>query len=219
MADNGSSIDSVIEILKKESPQRKFKESVELAVNLKDIDLSDPKNRLNEEIILPKGRGKEISVGVFGTEELKEKARKITKSVFGPEDISKFLENKKEFKKLVENTDYFIAESTLMASIGKSLGQILGPRGKIPKPIPPGQDPEPVINNLKKTVRARSRDKKTFHVPVGTREMSNQDLADNINAVIRRLITKLEKGYSNIDSIFVKTTMGKSYRIEVGESK
>lgn len=219
MPENGSSIDSVIETMKKESPERKFKESIELAINLRDLDLSDPKNRVNEEIILPKGRGKEITVGVFGTEELKEKARKITKSVFGPEDISKFLENKKEFKKLVENTDYFIAESTLMASIGKSLGQILGPRGKIPKPIPPGQDPEPIINNLKRTVRARSRDKKTFHVPVGTRDMSTGDIADNINAVIRRLVTKLEKGYSNIDSIFVKTTMGRSYRLEVGDKK
>ena len=217
MPDDGLS--GTIEEIKKQSPERKFKESIEIAINLKDVDLSDPKNRLNEEIVLPKGRGRDISVAVFGSAELKEKAKKVTQTVYGPEDINKFLEDKREFKKLVDKIDFFIAESTLMASIGKSLGQILGPRGKIPKPIPPGQDPVPMINSLGKTVRARSRDKRTFHVPVGTRDMNAKDLEENINAVIRRLVSKLEKGYGNIESIFVKTTMGKAVKIEVGDQK
>lgn len=212
-------ISKTIEEIKKQSPERKFRESIELAINLKDLDLSDPKNRVNEEIVLPKGRGKDISVAVFGTSELKEKAKKATKAVYGPEDINKFLEDKREFKKLVEKIDFFIAESTLMASIGKSLGQILGPRGKIPKPIPPGQDPVAMISSLGKTVRARSRDKRTFHVPVGTRDMKDEDLEENINAVLRRLVTKLEKGYGNIESIFVKTTMGKAVKLEIGDRK
>ncbi len=103
-----------------------------------------------------------------------------------------------------------------MANIGKSLGQVLGPRGKIPKPLPPGQDPSPLIGNLKRTVRARSRDKKTFHVPVGTRDMDPADLAEKINAVVKRIVGKLEKGYGNIDSIYLKTTMGKPVKLNLG---
>ncbi len=217
MANDG--IAKTLEELKKQSPERKFKESIELAINLKDLDLSDPKNRVNEEIVLPKGRGKDIAVAVIGTAELKERAKKAAKAVYGPEDISKFLEDKRGFKRLVNKFDFFVAESTLMANIGKSLGQILGPRGKIPKPIPPGQDPVAMIASLGKTVRARSRDKRTFHIPVGTRDMKDEDLEENISAVIKRLTSKLEKGYGNIESIYIKTTMGKSFKLEMGDNK
>ena len=38
--------------------KRNFTETVELAINLKDVDLSMPKNRITDDIILPYGRGK-----------------------------------------------------------------------------------------------------------------------------------------------------------------
>lgn len=204
-----------IEQIKTTSKERKFKESLELAINMKEIDLSDPKSRINEEIPLPKGRGRELKVAVIGTEEMTGKARDSADFLYGPEDLGKFAEDKRAFKKLAGQIDYFVAESTLMANIGKSLGQVLGPRGKIPKPLPPGQDPSPLIGNLKRTVRARSRDKKTFHIPVGTKDMSSQDLADNINAVVKRVVGRLEKGYGNIDSIYLKTTMGKPVKLSL----
>ncbi len=210
---------AAIKEAKKASKDRKFKESLELAVNLKDLDLTDPKNRLNEEIMLPKGRGRQHRVAVFGTEEMKVKAKDSADLIYGPEDLTKFADDKKEFKKVAEDIDFFISEATLMANIGKSLGQVLGPRAKMPKPLPPGQDPSPLITNLRQTVKARTRDKKTFHVPIGTKDMSDEDLADNADAVISRLVGRLEKGYNNIDSIFVKTTMGKAIRLKMEEYK
>ena len=74
--------------------------------------------------------------------------------------------------------DFFIAEAPLMPVIGKRLGVVLGPRGKMPKPLPPGADPTPVIISLRNTVRVRSRDKKTFHAPIGTRDMPPEDSAE-----------------------------------------
>ncbi|MCL4328306.1 MAG: 50S ribosomal protein L1 [Candidatus Thermoplasmatota archaeon] len=204
---------------KKQAPERKFAETVELAINLKDVDLSDPKNRVNEEIALPKGRGKQIKIAVFGAEELKSKVKGSVDYIFGPEDLSTFAEDKKAFKKIADETDFFIAESTLMTTIGKSLGQVLGPRGKIPRPIAPGQDPTNMIAALRRTVRVRSKDKRTFHVPIGTKSMSDSDLAENANAVLKRVISKFEKGTSNIDGVFVKTTMGKAVRMNAGDVK
>jgi large subunit ribosomal protein L1 len=206
---------TLIDQVKKESAERKFPESVEIAVNMKEIDLSNPKNRINDEVILPKGRGKELKVAVIGSAEMQQKAREGTNLVYGPEDISKFAENKGEFKKLANGIEFFVAESTLMANIGKSLGTVLGPRGKIPKPMPPGQDPSSIISSLKRTVRVRSRDRRTFHVPVGTRAMESADIAENLRAVVKRIVGKLEKGYGNIDSIYLKTTMGKARKIEL----
>ncbi len=197
------------------SKQRNFKESVDLAINLKYVDLSDPKKRINEEIILPKGRGKPIKVAVFASGETALKAKNSADLVLGPEDIDKLAENKRNAKKLANQYDYFLAEAPLMTKIGKQLGVVLGPRGKMPKPIQPGSDPTGLIQNLKRTVRARSKERRTFHVPVGTKDMKPEDIAENIQEVLKKITQKLEKGTGNIDSVYVKTTMGPAFKIEV----
>ena len=206
----------LIEVMKKlqtESKKRNFVESVELAVNLKDIDLSNPKNRIQEEIILPHGRGRQVKVGVFGSSEMAMKAKGVADVVIQPEDIEEIAKNKAKAKKFARANDYFVAEAPLMPTIGKRLGIVLAPRGKMPKPIPPGSDPKAAIDKLRVSVSVRTRDKYTFHLPIGTKEMSPEDLAENLDAVIKRLTTRLERGKMNIRSAYVKTTMGPSYKV------
>ena len=208
--------DNVGELVKKAlegSKERKFQESVDLAINLRGVDLSQPKNRIEEEILLPKGRGRDIKIGVFGSGELAEKAKGVADVVIGPEQIEEYADNKREARKLVSNHNFFIAEAPLMPVIGKRLGAVLGPRGKMPKPIPPGADPSGMINSLKRTIRVRSKDRKTFHTMVGTKDMSPEDLEANIRAVVTRVTSKLEQGENNIASIYVKTTMGSAVRL------
>lgn len=195
------------------SPERKFKESVEVAFNLKDIDLSVPKNRVDMEIRLPKGRGRVLKVAIFGSSELTEKAKKYTDSIFKAEDIEELAKDKKRLRRVANDHGFFIAEVGLMPVIGKSLGVVLGPRGKMPKPLPPSADPATMINNMKETVRIRSKDRMTFHAVVGTRDMKAEDLAENIETIISRLEKHFEKGRQNIRSAFVKTSMGPAVRI------
>lgn len=195
------------------SKPRKFTESVDLAVNLTDVDLSIPKNRVDDEVLLPMGRGKTVKIAVFGSGELAIKAKKVADLVITPEEIEDLADNKKEAKKIANEHVFFIAEAPLMPTIGKKLGVVLGPRGKMPKPIPPSADPEPLVNNLRKTVRIRSKDKRTFHAPVGTKDMSPEDLAENVDVIMKRLIGKLVRGKMNIQSVYVKTTMGKAVRL------
>ena len=108
---------------------------------------------------------------------------------------------------------YFLAEAPLMANIGKTLGVVLGPRGKMPRPLPPGADPSPQINNLRNTVKVRSKDKPVFHCVVGSETMPVEDIADNVEAVLKRVEAKLEHGRMNVASVYVKTTMGPSVRL------
>ena len=194
------------------APERKFKESVEVSINLRDIDLSVPKNRLDEEVVLPKGRGKKIKVCVFGSGEMAVKARNAADLIIQPQEIESYAGDKKKAKQLAEECDFFIAEAPLMPVIGKRLGIVLGPRGKMPRPVPPGSDPTPIINSMRNTVKVRSRDKRTFHAPFGTRDMPPEDLADNLDFLMRRVLGKLERGRFNIRSAFVKTTMGPAVR-------
>ena len=193
--------------------KRKFVETVELAVNLRDVDLTIPKNRIQEEIILPKGRGKSIKIAVIGGGELALKAKDVADLVISPDELGTLAGNKKQAKKIANDIDYFIAEAPLMAVVGKRLGTVLGPRGKMPKPIAPGVDPAPMIANLRKSVTVMTKDIKTFHVPVGTVEMSADDIAENVDVIMKRVENKLEKGKHNIDSAYIKTTMGPSERL------
>jgi len=206
----------LIDLIKKlqaESKQRKFVESVELAVNLKDIDLTNPKNRIQEEIILPNGRGKPVKVGLFGGSEMAVKAKGVADIVIQPEDIETLAGNKAKAKKFANSADFYVAEAPLMPTIGKRLGAVLAPRGKMPKPIPPGSDPKAAIEKLRSSVTARTKDRKTFHMPIGTKDMPPEKLAENLDAVLKRLMTKLERGKQNIQSAYVKTTMGPSFKV------
>lgn len=196
-----------------DSPARNFKESVELAVNLKDIDLSIPKNRIEDEVPLPKGRGIPLKVGVFATSELALKAKDVADLVIREEEIDDLAGDRREARKLANKHAFFLAEAPLMPIIGKKLGIVLGPRGKMPKPLPPGMDPTPMINSLRNTVKMRSKDKRTFHVPLGTRDMAPEDIAENLDAVLKRILSRLERGKQNIASAYVKTTMGPAKRI------
>ncbi|MDR1954962.1 MAG: 50S ribosomal protein L1 [Candidatus Methanoplasma sp.] len=193
--------------------KRNFTETVELAINLKDVDLSIPKNRIQEDIILPNGRGKRIKICVIGGGELALKAKDVADLVITPDELGTIADDKKQAKKIANSTDYFIAEAPLMAVIGKRLGTVLGPRGKMPKPIPPGADPTGMVDNLRKSVTVRTKDRKTFHVPVGTVNMPAEEIADNIEVILKRVSLKLEKGIANVASAYVKTSMGPAERI------
>ncbi|MBQ7702207.1 MAG: 50S ribosomal protein L1 [Candidatus Methanomethylophilaceae archaeon] len=193
--------------------KRNFTETVELAINLKDVDLSLPKNRIADDIVLPNGRGRKVRICVIGGGELVQKAKDVADVTITADELQTIADDKKQAKKLANDIDYFIAEAPMMALVGKRLGIVLGPRGKMPKPIAPGLDPTAMINGLRNSVSVRTKDRMTFHAPVGTVDMTPEQIADNIEAILKRVELKLEKGRMNIASSYVKTTMGPSERL------
>jgi len=206
-------VNQVIEDALKSDKERKFVETVEVAINLRDVDLQNPQKRINAEVALPHGRGRPARVAVFAQGEMAVISKKIVDTVLGPEQIDELSENKREARKLADKFDFFIAETGLMATIGKSLGVVLGPRGKMPRPIPPQADIERIINSLTNLVPVRSKDRPTFHVPFGNVAMSKEQLADNLETILKRVESNLDRGTDNIASIWVKTTMGKAVRL------
>ncbi|KYK34321.1 MAG: 50S ribosomal protein L1 [Thermoplasmatales archaeon SG8-52-3] len=206
--------EAVVKILEESKKiDRKFKQNIDLVINLKNIDLNIPKNRIDEEIILPHGRGKDVKIALFASGELAVKSKKLVDLLIKPEEIGDLSKDKKKFKKIAEDFEFFIAEAPLMPTIGKTLGTVLGPRGKMPKPVPPNADLTSIVKNLRKSIKLRSKSNKTFHTVAGSAEMSKDHIADNVDTIIRRIEAALEKGRMNIGSIYVKTTMGPSERI------
>ncbi len=196
------------------SKKRNFTETVEIAVNLKNLDMKKPENRIDAIVTFPHGIGKDRKVAVFAKGDTALKAKEAgADMVFSPEDIDELAKDKRKLRKIANEIDFFIAEAPLMPEIGKKLGPILGPRGKIPQPIPPLSDPTPVIQRLKKSVKVRTRDKMTFHAPVGTKDLDVDVISDNILEVLKLVENKYENAVNNLKSVYVKTTMGPAVRV------
>jgi len=208
-------ITEVVEKVLEESKKlkRKFKQNIDIVVNLKNIDLNVPKNRVDEEIVLPHGRGNEAKVALFASGELAIKSKKHVDLLIKPEEIEDLSKDKKQFKKIADDYDFFIAEAPLMPTIGKTLGTVLGPRGKMPKPVPPQADLTGLVKNLRNTIKLRSKSNKTFHTIAGNADMSKEHIVANVEAIVKRLEASLERGKMNIGSVYIKTTMGPSGRI------
>lgn len=203
-----------IQKAKKDAPERKFVESVDLFINFKNIDFNKSESKINLELPLPNGRGKQFKICVICSEEMAAKAKTASKIILKDEIASM---DKKDVKKLAQEYQFFIAEANLMPEIGKRFGQILAPRGKMPKPIPPGAHPETLIKTLERTVAIKTKGKNmpVLHAPIGTKEMSDEQLAQNAEAIMNAITGKLPQKQQNIKSVFVKTTMGPTVRVEV----
>ena len=209
MAD--SDIETAVARALEESPDRNFTETVDLAINLRDLDLNEPSNRVDESIVLPSGTGQETRIVVIAEGETAVRAEEAADEVLSEDDVADLDDD--EAKDMADETDFFIAEEAMMQDIARHLGTILGPRGKMPDPLSPDDDVVETVNRLKNTVQLRSGDRRTFHTLVGSEEMDAEDVADNIDVILRRLHADLEKGPQNIDAVYVKTTMGPSVEV------
>lgn len=197
------------------SKKRKFPQTWDLAIGLKGLNLKRPENRLNLEFTLPEGRGKEIKVGVIADSLASEAKKKGADLVITREEIPQLAKDKKRLKSLAAEVDWFYGEVTLMAEIGKTLGIVLGPRGKIPKPIPPKADVGQFIKRAKQMIKVAVKESPVIHVPIGSETMPDDAILRNLEAVLTFVKEKLPNGINSIRSIYLKLTMGKPVRLEV----
>lgn len=197
------------------APERKFVESMDIQFTIKDVDLKNPTNRIKEEVRLPSGRGRDVRIAMFAAGEAATRAREAGIHVFTPPEIEELGGNKGRAKKIGNQFDFFLSEVPHMGLIGRYLGTVLGPRGKMPRPVPPSLDPAVLATGLKTTVVVKSGDKMTFHSTIGTVGQTQEELLANAMEVYNRVVGRLERGAGNIRSLFIKTTMGPSTRVEV----
>ncbi len=213
MAINPETVTKAVQEAKKNSKDRKFTQSIDLTINLKELDMTKPENRIDEELVLPHGTGKPVKVGVIAEGELALQSKNIADVVIRKDELKELTKDKKKAKKLANDIDFFVAQIDLMPLIGKSIGPILGPRGKMPKPIPHNAPVKSIVERLKKTMKIKTKDQPVIKVLAGTEEMDSEKLVENIDAILKFVERKLERGQSNMKSIYIKTTMGQSIKL------
>lgn len=188
--------------------KRNFKQSVEIGINFKNISMEKAENKINLSVVLPKGRGKAVDIGIFADGEVMINAKKVSNYVLDKREILEYAKDRRKMREFANACEHFIAQPELMPIIGKNWGIVLGPRGKMPQPLPPKAPLEGILTRLRNTVRIQSKKTPTIHAVIGVEDMNAEDLAENAIAVLDAIEQKIEK--DRIKSVYVKTTMGKA---------
>ena len=198
----------VVTKAKEETKKTKFKQSVELIINFKDIDVKKG-FAINEVVQLPKTNSP-ATVCVIATGDMSQKAKAANAdSVIGNEELEKFEANKRESRKFINKYDFFLADTKIMPTVGKSLGQLLGPRGKMPTPVPFNAPIDAFLARFRSSIKVRTRASLSISCKIGDETMEDADLAVNAYTVLSAIEKKLPNGEKNIKKVMIKTTMGK----------
>jgi large subunit ribosomal protein L1 len=188
--------------------ERKFKQSLELILVFKDIEVKKG-FAFNETVQLPKTDSPaSVCVMASGDMGLKAKNAKADR-VIDTDELNKLGANKRESRKLINKFDFFLSDTKLMPAVGKSLGQLLGPRGKMPTPVPFNAPIDSFLSRFRTSIRIRVKNSLSAACKIGDESMEDSDLLANAHAVISAVEKKLPNGDKNIKKIMVKTTMGK----------
>lgn len=194
------------------SEDRNFTESIDLIINFRDVDLSDPNNRFNEDFKLPYQADDEVKIAVIG-ESIVNNAENADRTI-SKDELEEMYDNPDQARKLADEFSFLIAEAPMMPKIGQQLGQIFGPRNMMPDPMPPGSDPSDKIESLRNTVTLRLREDPLMQVKVGNEEQDADEVSSNAEAIYDFVVDQLPKGDNNIKSVLLKTTMGSPAEVD-----
>jgi len=187
--------------------KRKFVQTVDLVMNLKNFDVR--KEALNTFVDVPHGSEKKLAA--FFT-----KRSKLIDTIT-PEDFVKYKEAK-DIKKLAKKYDAFIAAAPLMGKIATTFGRVFGPMNRMPSPqagIVVKEDDEMVkamIEKMNRSLRVKNKEM-AIKLPVGKEDMSDDEIAENVEAAIKGLKNKLPRGNDNVKEVLIKFTMTKPVKI------
>jgi large subunit ribosomal protein L1 len=199
------------------SEKRNFKQTYDLIMNLKGLDLKKPEHQVDLFIALPHQRGKKIKICAFVEAGMEQAAKSTFDMAIASENFSKY-SDKKEMKKLANSYDFFVAQATIMAKIATAFGRVFGPRGKMPNPksggvFPPNANLKPLQEKLQKTIRVSAKTVPLIQCPIGVEDMKTEDLIENAMTIYNAVLHALPNEKHNIKDAYIKLTMGKPVKL------
>jgi large subunit ribosomal protein L1 len=184
------------------SEKKKFQQTIDLIVNIKNLDMKKPESRFSRDVALPHSTGKSAKVCLISD------THKGYEPKLGKDDITALERDKRAAKKLIRDYDFFMAEPPLMVLVGKVLGRYMGPIGKMPRLLPPAANPAIVADELSKSVRIRIKDSPNIQCAIGTEAMADEQVLENAKRVIAE-IKKALPAKAQVRNGYIKLTMGK----------
>ncbi len=210
-------IRNAIEEALRKGKKRRFKESVEMIIAF-DSRMIDPRKsefRIRETVFLPHKPKKDVKICVVATGDLALQAKESgAYKVIGRDELNEMSSDKKKAKKFAKECDWTLIQTDLMPIAGRVIGPALGPRGKIPVPLPPRADVKSVIENYKRAVLVRIKDQPQIQVRIGTIDNSIDELVENAQAILQVVENKF-KNLNCISAIYFKKTMGEPVKVTI----
>jgi len=205
--------------LKKNAEKRKFKQSIDLVINLKDLDVKKTDNHFDLFIALPHATGKKVKVCALTGAELTAQAKNECDFTINNEEFKNYQGNKKAIKKLADSYDFFVAQANVMPEVAKTFGGVLGPKRKMPNPkagcvAPPNANLNLLMEKLQKTVRVSLKSELSIKVKIGNQEFTDDQLSENAILVYNSIVQRLPSEKNNIKNILLKYTMSKPVKVQ-----
>jgi large subunit ribosomal protein L10Ae len=198
----------------KETKVRKFLETVELQVALKNYDPNRDK-RFSGAIRLPAIPRPKFTVCVIGDAKHVGEAKDLGVPFMSEDDLKKLNKNKKAVKKLANQYGAFVASASLIRKIPRLVGPGLNKAGKFPTVLGPNENIKEKVEAVKASVKFALKSKKSLclGVPIANLDMSPRDVANNITLAVNFVVTLLPKGWQQIKRLYIKSTMGPPHRV------
>lgn len=192
--------------------QRKFTETIELQIGLKNYDPQKDK-RFSGTVKLPHIPRPNMKVCVLGDVKHCEQAQSIGVESRSVEDLKKLNKNKKLVKKLAKQYHAFLASEAVIKQIPRLLGPGLNKAGKFPTPIGASKTVEEVVNETKASIKFQLKKVLCMGVAVANVAMDEAQIRTNVMYSVNFLVSLLKKGWQNVRCLYIKSTMGKPVRI------
>lgn len=205
--------ESITIVLKKaEEKPRKFVETIELQIGLKDYDTQRDK-RFSGTVKLQHVPRPRMKICVLGDAVHCESAQKIEMPFKSVDDLKKLNKNKKMVKKLAQTFDAFMASSALIPQIPRLLGPGLNKAGKFPTMISHSDVLEDKANDIRSAVKFQLKKVLCMGVAVGHVKMTPDEIRQNCLMSINFLVSLLKKNWNNVKTLHIKSTMGPVQRV------
>ena len=138
-------------------------------------------------------------------------------TVINKDQMEQFSKEVKKAKALADDNDFFLADRQFMPLVGRFFGKVLGPRGKMPKPVLPNVDVNVLQDEYSRTIRLRVRENPCINARVATLENSDEEIIENVQSALSSIQSKLPRGSQQIRKVYIKSTMGPSILLEQGK--
>merc|ERR1712045_176630 len=191
---------------------RKFTESIELQIMLKNYDPQKDK-RFSGTVKLPHVARPKFTVCILGNQAHIDEAKANGIPYMSVDDLKKLNKDKKLVKKLAKSYDAFLASDALIRQIPRLLGPGLNKAGKFPSILAQGDDMVGKIEEMQMTIKFQMKKVLCLAVAIGDVNMNDDQLVQNINMSINFLVSLLKKQWQNVRSLHIKTTMGPAIRL------
>jgi large subunit ribosomal protein L10Ae len=201
-----------INTILKERKQRKFKETVELQVGLKDYDTQKDK-RFAGTVRLPHIPRPKLKICLIGDAKHIEESKGLDIDVIDLEGLKKFNKEKKPIKKWAKNYHILLATDALVKKIPTVLGPVLNKIGMFPQVVTHQEPLRQKVDDARASIKFQLKKVTCMAVAVGNEDLTEDQLRQNILMAINFLVSLLKKGWQNLRTIHIKTTMGKPYKL------